>query len=168
MRLLLTICTLLAVSLTAVPAADAFERVVSRNGRVGDVQIDRATMSQVRKMEGRRGRTSAVQGENGRTGTELRYDCGRSRSSSYIFDSAGRLSNFLTTCRSWRTADGTSVGDAQDDAESAEGKAATTAGCGNGETITRRGRATLYVTFFTVGGSVRALAVEGRRSVLGC
>jgi hypothetical protein len=47
-------------------------------------------------------------------------------------------------------------------------KQAAIAGCGDGETIERTGTATLFITFFTSGGLVRALAVAGHNSVLGC
>jgi hypothetical protein len=60
------------------------------------------------------------------------------------------------------------VGDSHTLAEANEGKTATAAGCGDGESIERVGRATLFVTFFTPGGAVRALAVAGHNSVLGC
>jgi hypothetical protein len=66
------------------------------------------------------------------------------------------------------TANGTRVGDEHTTAEDNEGKRATIAGCGDGETIERTGRATLSITFFTSGGLVRALAVAGRNGVLGC
>lgn len=155
-------------ALALAPAAEAFDRVVSRNGRVGDVQIDRASIAQVRAMEGRRGSASRIVGEGGTSGTQLRFACGSARRSLYVFDARGRLANFQTTCHSWRTANGTRVGDSRDDAEAGEGKTARPFGCGDGEVIVRRGKAKLYVTFFTETGPVRVLAVEGRRSVLGC
>jgi hypothetical protein len=142
--------------------------VLSRNGRVGSVTVGRSTVTQVRRYAGRPSAMSSTTGENGVPGIDLRYDCGGGRSSTYIFGADGRLANFLTTCRRWRTANGTRIGDTQATAEANEGKQATSAECGDGETIERTGRATLFVTFFTAGGLVRALAVAGRNSVLGC
>jgi hypothetical protein len=125
-------------------------------------------VADVRPYAGRPTATSRAPGENGAPSLEQRYGCGGGRSSAYIFAADGRLANFVTTCRRWRTANGTRIGDTQATAEANEGKDATAAGCGDGESIERTGRARLFVTFFNSGGLVRALAVAGRNSALGC
>jgi hypothetical protein len=160
-----------AAALFAAPGDAAAARgglgVISRNGRVGKVHVGRSTVGQVLAWAGRPTLTSDQPGENGAPAHELRYGCGHGRATSYTFDGHGRLANFITTCHRFRTADGTRVGDSQVRAERLEGKNAE-AGCGGGKAIFRQGGAFLYVSFFTVGGDVRALAVAGRNSVLGC
>lgn len=148
--------------------AFGFSHVVSRNGRVGNVRIGRTHMGQVSVQEGKPSIARPTVGEGGVAATEWRYGCGHGRHSSYFFNGPGVLVNFITTCHSWRTANGTRVGDTQADAEANEGKQASVSVCGSGRTITRRGAADLFITFFTDGGPVRALALAGRGSVLGC
>jgi hypothetical protein len=172
MRFALAITTLVAgFACSAVNASDSAARggsgVLSRNGRVGRVHVETSTVADVRRYAGRPTTTERSLGENGAPTLELGYGCGGDRSSVYVFDRTGHLANFLTTCHEWETANGTRVGDEQSSAEDNEGKRAI-AGCGNGETIERTGRATLFITFFRSGGRVRALAVAGRNSVLGC
>ena len=89
-------------------------------------------------LRGRPTTTSRSPGENGGPTLELRYGCGAGRSSSYIFGRIAHLANFLTTCRGWRTANGTRVGDTQSLAEANEGKGATIADCGDGERSSAR------------------------------
>lgn len=141
--------------------------VLSKNGRVGKVYVGNATVAKVRRWAGHPSSTSRETGEGGVAIYVMRYDCGHGRSSSYYFGRHRRLANFATTCHRWRTADGTRVGDAYDEAVANEHKASQPS-CGDGESITRVGRAYLFVTFFTTGGNVRALAVAGHNSVLGC
>jgi hypothetical protein len=79
------------------------------------------------------------------------------------------LANFLTTCHRWRTPAGTRVGSSYAEAIANERKMPEPGcGAGDGGSITLAGRGYLFVTFFTAGGKVRALAVAGRNSVLGC
>jgi len=142
--------------------------VLSRDGRVGLVHVDTSHVRQVLRYAGRPTSMSRAPVEGGLPILELRYGCGRGRSSSYFFGTSSRLANFVTTCRRWRTASGTRVGDRQVMAEANEGKEATPPVCGDGETIERKGRATLFVTFIQPGGLVRALAVAGHNGVLSC
>jgi hypothetical protein len=132
-----------AGALLCAPPAAAFNHVLSRNGRVGDLQVSHARTDQVRSKEGRPSRIVRGTGEGGVAVTEWRYGCGGSRHSSYFFNATGVLVNFVTTCRSWHTADGTRVGDSQVNAEEQEGKRAAPASCGDGTTIVRRGKAEL-------------------------
>jgi hypothetical protein len=158
---------LLAAVLSASPAF-AFSHVVSRSGRIGNVRIGKAHMDQVRAQEGNPSTTRPTFGEGGVAATEWRYGCGHGRGSSYFFNGPGVLVNFITTCHSWRTANGTRVGDTQAEAEAKEGKQASASVCGDGRTIERRGTADLFITFLTEQGPVRALALAGRGGVLGC
>jgi hypothetical protein len=169
---LATTVLLVGFACSAVNAREAVARggsgIVSRNGRIGRVHVETSTVADVRRYAGRPTTTSRSPGENGVPTLELRYGCGASRSSSYFFDRTGHLANFLTTCHRWQTANGTHIGDSQSTAEANERKRATIAGCGNGRTIERTGRATLFITFFASGGRARALAIAGHNSVLGC
>lgn len=169
MRTGVLLVSAVVAALVGAGEAAAFDRVVSRNGRVGDVHVDRSKTNDVLRQQGSRGKVSTVTAANpaAPNGSSWSYSCGGGRTSTYFFNHRGVLVNFATTCRSWQTADGTSIGDPQEDAEEAEGKAAEP-GCGDGVAITRIGRAQLYVTFFNEGGRVRALAVAGRKSILGC
>jgi hypothetical protein len=140
----------LALLVAAAPAA-AFERVVSRDGRVGDARVGVSRQAAVRAQEGR---TPTVRG------ARLVYPCGGGRRSTYLFDARGVLTGFRTTCRSWRTAAGTHVGTGRALAEFREGAGAADAGCGL--RIRVRGRVGLSVTFATRLSPVGALAVTRR------
>jgi hypothetical protein len=140
----------LLLLIAAAPAA-ASERIVSRNGRVGDVRVGVSRAGAVRAQEGR---APSVRG------ARLVYGCGGDRGSVYVFDARGVLAEFRTTCRSWRTADGTRVGDGRAIAEFREGTGAADAGCGL--RIRVRGRVGLSVTFATRLSPVRALVVTRR------
>jgi hypothetical protein len=141
----------LVLLVAAAPAA-AFERVVTREGRVGDARVGLSRTTAVRAQEGR---APVVRG------ARWSFGCGGDRRSTYVFDGRGVLAEFRTTCRSWRTADGTRVGDGRAIAEFREGAGASDEGCGL--RIRRAGRVGLSVTFATRVGSVRALAVTRRR-----
>jgi len=162
----------MTVTVAVAPAADAREsaaNVVSRNGRVGPLQAGTSTTKQVIRFAGRPRRETFETVENGAVMRFYTYNCGHGRKSTYVFDADDRLANFLTTCHSWRTANGTRVGDDQQTAERNEGKAATPIQCGSGgPEIERTGRAWLYVSFVREDGLVRGLAVAGRNGVLGC
>ncbi|HEX8121262.1 MAG TPA: hypothetical protein VF549_08355 [Solirubrobacteraceae bacterium] len=167
-------CVALASAGLAPLASDAEARrggsgVLTQNGRVGSVYVGKATVGRVLRWAGRPTSRSSGVGEGGVSVYELRYACGRGKSSTYFFGARRILANFTTNCRQWRTARGTRVGTSYDEAAVNEGKDPAGAICGGGEVIERRGRrATLFVTFFRAGGLVRALAVAGKNSVLGC
>lgn len=166
--ILAALLAVLAVTLPAGAQARGGSGVLSRDGKVGGVNVQTSTVRDVMRYAGRPTNISRGFGEGNVPHLELRYGCGGGRSSSYVFDRKGRLANFVTTCHRWQTANGTRIGDAQALAEQKEGKQATVAECGDGELIERHGRAVLFVTFFQSGGVVRAFAVAGKNSVLGC
>ncbi|MEA2179599.1 MAG: hypothetical protein QOG77_2896 [Solirubrobacteraceae bacterium] len=145
---------ILVLLVAAAPAA-ASERVVSRDGRVGDAQVGVSRAAAIQAAEGR-----PTQVRRHASGVRWTYACGRERGSTYRFDARGVLAEFRTTCRSWRTADGTRAGDGRAIAEFIEGTGAADAGCGL--RIRRRGRVGLSVTFATRLSPVRALAVTRR------
>ena len=120
------------------------------------------------RQEGTPSSVSRVTGEGGAAGTQWRYDCGHGRSATYIFDRRRVLANFLTSCHVWHTAAGTRVGMRRPEAEEREGKPAESAGCGDGLSIARRGKAWMYVTFTSQASPVRFITVAGGNSVLGC
>jgi hypothetical protein len=144
------------------------EGVVTRNGRIGSLTVGVSDEAAVRRFAGRPTQVRADVGEGGVAITTLRYRCGRGCNSVFILDARGRLQNFITRSKRYRTACGTRVGHRQDDAERQEHKAAEAQGCGDFYGIERVGRAYLYVTISETSGRVRALAAAGRHSVLGC
>lgn len=162
------------VSVCVAPAAVARggQGVISINGRVGEVQMG-SSVKAVRDYAGRPTRTirSPTSGSQ-KSHLEYRYECGRGCSTSYYFTTEGRLANFGTTSRRWRTASGTRVGDDAFEAEAREGKNRSF-GCGDGSSIKKkRGRVSLFVTFFEAvpkePGTVDALAMVKGSGVLHC
>lgn len=125
-------------------------------------------MAAVRHQEGPPTSVSPTTGEGGVAATAWRYDCGRGRSSTYIFDRHGVLANFVTSCHVWRTAAGTRVGMRRREAEQREGKGADVGPCGGGLSIVRQGKASMYVTFTSGASPVRFITVAARNNVLGC
>ena len=146
--------------------------VLSISGRIGEVHLG-STLRAVRSYAGSPTRRVQITGENGVPGTEYRYECGRGCGTSYIFNGRGRLTNFITTSTRWRTAAGTNVGDALEDAEAAEGKQAKIQGCGGDTpTIYKRGRVALFINVSQADGDgpelITGFALAGPGSILGC
>lgn len=140
-----------ALSAGASPAIAApSPMVLSDNGRVGKVYVDRADQADVRTAYGKPSGARQAQGNRGGhlvPVTVWRYRCTAGRGESiFLFDSGDTLRNFSTSCRTWRTASGTRVGDT---AEQAEGKEdhITRPACGSGSWILKSGRAQLYIWF---------------------
>ena len=142
--------------------------VVTRNGRIGPLQLGRSTTAAVKRFAGRYPTVQSGVGEGGVSLTSYRYRCGAACSSTFYFDVHGRLANFVTGSARYHTAGGTRVGDDRDTAEDLEHKPAGPASCGEGDVIERRGRQWLFVTFDQSGKRVRFLAAAGHNSVLGC
>lgn len=163
----------LAAALASVAAAR--NDLLSPNGRIGSVYVDRATTEDVRAAFGAPRSERATIGN--RAGvpisiTEWRYTCkGSSGSSSFFFDESRVLRNFYSRCRSWETPAGSHVGDRLADVERLE-RQRVGPGCGDVWTITKRsGRALMGIAFTSErpDAPARSVWVESRRHrVLSC
>lgn len=172
-RLLVVAALASALSAPSVAAAAGGQGTIDLSGRVGKVRLGDG-LKAVRAFAGRPTRTIRGRGEGTPRFTEYRYQCGQGCSTSYYFTARGRLANFITTSKRWRTAAGSRVGDLLKAAEAAEGKQSVIGGgCGaSGPVIRKSGGADLFLTFGdpAEGGETQvvALALAGKSSVLGC
>ena len=165
-RWLVALATLIAMDAATIPAAADGSGVVSMNGRVGSLAVGKATQTAVRRFAGRPTKIERGTGEGGVALTSYRYRCGSGCNTYFYFDGRGRLANFITRSRRYRTANGTRIGQPQDAAEAQELKAARSGPCAADFGITRQGRASLHVGI--ANGRVSVLTVAGKNSVLGC
>jgi hypothetical protein len=176
MRNLALLTAIVAVVAATSPAAAgvASSDLLSPNGRIGTVYVDRATPDDVRAaFDDPSSERTAV---GNRAGipisiTEWRYRCkGSSGSSSFFFDESGVLRNFYSRCRSWETPAGAHVGDLLADVKRRERKRVLP-GCGDVWVITNRGRALMGIAFTSDRPRARARTVwvqSRRHGILGC
>lgn len=173
-RSLLTAIVAIAAATCPAAADAAVDDLLSPNGRIGSVYLDRATQDDVRAAFGApRSQRAAVGSRAGAPIpiTEWRYTCkGRRGSSSFLFDEGGVLRNFYSTCRSWETPAGAHVGDRLADVERRERKRVGP-GCGAAWVLAKRGRALMGIAFASDQPRTRARTVwvqSRRHGVLGC
>jgi hypothetical protein len=113
LRALLVTAALAAAMAITTSQASAASRLLSANGRIGDVYVDRASATDVQGVYGQPSSKRSATGSRGGRPipiTEWRYAC-KAGSSSFFFDGGGVLRNFFSSCRQWRTPADSRVGD---------------------------------------------------------
>ncbi|MDQ3849181.1 MAG: hypothetical protein M3296_00995 [Actinomycetota bacterium] len=163
---LAAVLCLLALDRAASPAMADGRGAVSRDGRVGPLVVGRSGRRAVRRFAGRPTRIQRGKGEGGARFVMYRYRCGSGCTTYFFFDGDGRLANFITRSRRYRTTAGTRIGQTEQQAEAREGAPAKRGPCSSDYGINRSGRAQLHIGI--TRGRVRVLAVAGTNSVLGC
>ena len=152
----------------AVLLAGAPAQVVHPDGRVGQFRIGVTTKAQLLAALGAPRKTVAVTNKAGaRVGVRLDYSCGAGCDTVYSFrEPAGRLTDFASASRAFRTEHGAHVGMTSLLAAELEGKPAVKA-CGTGKAIHVRRDATHDFALAVLGGRVTIIAYLGPSSTYG-
>jgi len=158
--------SVLAVAVALVALAGGPPQVVHADGRVGQFRIDVTTKAQLVAALGKpRTTVVAVSGATAkRVGVRLAYSCGTSCDTVYSFsDKTGKLSDFASASRSFRTERGAGVGMTSAQASKLERKQVVP-GCGSGKAIHVRWDKTHALVLAVLGGRVTILTYIGPHS----
>jgi hypothetical protein len=158
--------SVLAVAAALAALAGGPTQVVHPDGRVGQFRIDVTTRAQVLAALGKPRTTMVAVSESSgkRIGVRLAYACGAGCDTVYSFsDETGRLSDFASASRSFRTEHGSAAGMSSARAAKLEGNPVVP-GCGSGKSIHVRWDETHQFALAVLGGRVTILAYIGPHS----
>jgi hypothetical protein len=160
--------SVVALVAAAAVAAAAPTQVVHPDGRVGPFRIGVTTKAQLLTALGAPRKTVPVENKSGaRVGVRLAYSCGTSCDTVYSFrEPDGRLTDFASASRAFRTERGAHVGMSSLLAGELEGKPVVRA-CGQGKAIHVRRDATHDLALAVFSGRVTILAYLGPRTTYG-